>query len=135
MLTAQALDILELLPVWRQRPTRPPVQWQCIVVNDEQARTGWVVLSATMEADSALLFEHILKAMKLRRMTEINIPASDLLRYINEHKPNWLWLTEPTMQVNRIEQPVLVSPAISKLLVDPLAKAQLWADWCVSLKF
>ncbi len=132
MLNADALDVLELAPLWRRRRSGEAsvAQWSVIVVTDANDRHGWIVFAPAPEGEALRLFEYMLAALKLTRREDFALASASLMNAVRERAPNWLWLTERSMRAEGNELPLFTSPSPVALLADGRLKAQLWADWC-----
>ena len=153
MLDIDALEVLELLPIWRVR--EQPETAKCLLwvltAQTAEKQTGFIVLHQQPQGDSVRLLENILYGFGLvtntraiQSMATQQIGAQEVGEaLINSHMvatEAWLWVDDVARRGIRQESyaqlarlvngKILLSPSLESLLHDGAAKAALWAAWC-----
>ena len=148
MLDIDAMEVLELLPVWRVR--EQPEAAKCLLwvltAQTAEKQTGFIVLHQQPQGDAARLLENILYGFGLvgntraiQSMATRQIGAQEVETF-ETLAPAWLWVDDVARReirqesyaqlIRLVNEKILLSPALESLLHDGAAKAALWAAWC-----
>ncbi len=148
---------LGLMPVWRLRGAAGqallarPAELSATAVLDAKDALGWVLIERALTAEEEALFANMLRAMQLRPGASLTLDAGHLAEAVEHHAVTWLWLLGDAVVPELAEAlsgaagataspaltpplwrglPVFLSAQPGELLLQPVGKARLWADWC-----
>lgn len=145
------LEELGLMPLWRLRPISEavpdifpetesliPMAAELTVVDVLRAdgARGWVLMEEVLAGDAVVLFSNMLNAMRLRKTGIRQIDYARLSESMITSGVQWLWVTGEMAARHTSESgvPLFVSVHPDELVAKPLAKAEVWADWCSWLR-
>lgn len=142
------LDELGLMPLWRLRSLAEAMP-DALVQSEESSipadaeltvmdvlradgARGWVLMQKAPVDEAAVLFSNMLNAMRLRKTGSRLIDYTRLSESMASGDVQWLWQAGEIAAHPVFESgvPVFVSAHPGELMARPLAKAELWADWC-----
>lgn len=142
------LDELGLMPLWRLRSLAGampdalvqseefsiPADAELTVVDVLRAdgARGWVLMQKAPVDEAAILFSNMLNAMRLRETGSRLIDYTRLSESMASGDVQWLWLAGEISAHPVFESGVSIFVSVhpGELMTRPLAKAELWADWC-----
>lgn len=141
MPSTDALELLELLPVWRVRkqPVIVPVAYAVLSLRPESGPTGLLVLHQMPEGEAARLLDNVLRALQLTVAATLSMSGDALADYQKTVASAWLWMDSKAQRelareawvANGFSQEnILLTPPMESMLHDGTSKAALWAAWC-----